>query len=349
MRRSRHPLPGGQAWGRWADEDLRVQPPRKVGPLAVARRIVIGAALVVAAVALGGSMVLGVVLYRYAHPPRSQEAADPAALFLPFQDVQVPSSDGVPISAWWIRGGAGLPAVILGHDRGSSRSSLLGLASRLAEQRYSVLLIDFRGHGASGGNSSFGVLEARDLLGALDWVGAQEGVDGSRAGLYGVGMGAHAAVLAAADRRQVRSLALDSPYPDAPARFLAARIPPGFLHGVVASWSGFLYDILYRVRAADQSAARKIAELSERNLIILAPRADEAAVADAKSLYEAVSETRNNFKNLLLLPATRSTALYGQDRQRYDDEVVAFFRSYLPPEARSEVRPRSDPDSRPRR
>src|SRR4029453_354334 len=73
-----------------------------------------------------------------------------------------------------------------------------------------------RGPGASGGTAStLGVDEKRDVIGAVDYLADLEGIDHRKVGAYGVGQGAHAAVLAAADRPALKALVLDGLYPDA--------------------------------------------------------------------------------------------------------------------------------------
>lgn len=331
MAATRPPLPGGRYRpGLYDDGDLRMPERRSYGPLGIIKRLALGAIVAIAVLILGAGTVLGVAMYRYAHPARTVSQESPAGLFLAFEEATIPASDGVSLGGWWIQGRADAPALILAHDRSGSRADLLGLAAKLSEPKYSVLLIDFRGHGSSQGTSSFGVLEKRDLLGAVDWVCARPHVDRTRLGIVGIGMGAHAAILAAAERPQVRCLALDTPYPDAPSRFLAAGMPDGVLKRWLTSGSDFLYDIVYRVRSRDETAASAIRQLSDRNLLLLAPKGVEPGAGDATAMYESVSEARNNFKNLVMLDATRTTALYGESRTRYDSEIVGFFQSYLP-------------------
>src|SRR5262249_25395285 len=155
------------------------------------------------------------------------------------------------------------------------RTSLMGLATSLAEPGYSILVFDFRGHGASSGTSSFGVLEKRDLLGATDWIGAHTKADGTRIGMVGVGMGAYASILAAAERPQVRALVLDSPYADAPSEFAATQLPPGLLHDAIARWSRGIYDLVYRVHSSEENAATPLRTLGDRDLLFLAPKEPE--------------------------------------------------------------------------
>ena len=56
-------------------------------------------------------------------------------------------------------------------------------------------------------------------------------------------------------------------------------------------------------------------------------------------MYERVAESKDHDKNLLVLPATRATALYGEDRAHYDQAVLDFFSSYLPVAHRAPNRP----------
>jgi pimeloyl-ACP methyl ester carboxylesterase len=282
----------------------------------------------VAAVIITGT--LGMFLYRHAHPQRAASVETPAELFTRFDDVRFRSSDGIIITGWWIPGREGNPILILCHDLGESKASLLGLAARLAEQQYSILLFDFRGHGGSGGTSSFGTLEKRDLIGAIDWAAARPGTDGSHIGVIGIGMGAYAGILAAAERPQVRCLALDSPYPEASTEFAAAELPQGMTRGFVARCSRLVYDLAYRVRSSKENAGLMVRGLSDRNLLFIAPKDLAPAAEAAQGMYESVSENRNNFKNLQILPATGTTSMYGKDRDRYDEEMLGFFRSYLP-------------------
>jgi len=330
----RRTLPGG----RYRDVDGEVRlpgDPRPFSPvLRAVRRIAGGLLLVVLTVVLVVSGVLFAMLHHHAHPPRVVSDENPSTLFTHYEDAAFTSPDGVSLTGWWLPGKAGMPAIILCHDRGSSRASLMGLATRLSESEYPILIFDFRGHGASSGTSSFGILEKRDLLGAIDWIGARTKADGARIGVVGIGMGAYASILAASERPQVRALVLDSPYPDASAEFAAAQLPPGVLHDAVARWSRGVYDLVYRVHSADENATAPLRGLGNRDLLFLAPKDQEPVVQAVRGLFEAVPESKSNDKNLELLPATRTQTLYDKDRKTYDDAVIGFFRSYLPASAR---------------
>ena len=120
------------------------------------------------------------------------------------------------------------PFIVVCHELGASKASVVDLGILLQKEGFNVLLFDFRGHGGSEGDvSGLGGQEKRDVLGAIDFLQKGRGVEARHIGLYGVGMGAHAAVLAAVERPALRVLVLDGLYPD-PVFALtgAAYVPP---------------------------------------------------------------------------------------------------------------------------
>src|SRR2546422_3544828 len=151
--------------------------------------------LVVIALLVGGAYTL---LYGVTHPPREKTQLDPADLLLRAEDVTFHASDGVLLSGWLVKGAPRAPVILLCHDLGGSRSTLLGSAVSLNRAGYALLVFDFRGHGLSTGTGGYlGVDEKRDILGATEFLKTRNDVDGSRVGLWGVGMGGEAGALAA--------------------------------------------------------------------------------------------------------------------------------------------------------
>jgi pimeloyl-ACP methyl ester carboxylesterase len=208
----------------------------------------------------------------------------------------------------------------------------LPLAIRLSDERVPLLLFDFRGHGASGGRgSTLGAAEKRDVLGALDFARGMEGVEHARLGVYGAGMGAHAAVLAARERPAARVLVLDGLYPDPQfallRRFYGGWDPPlpraEFLPvGVFRAMSG---------NARDEPAADGVvSDLTGRDLLFLAPESDEALAREIERMYGLVPLQADVDGNLVRVPTSAAGVLYGADRERHDGEVAEFFASRLP-------------------
>src|SRR6266850_3943642 len=142
--------------------------------------------LVLLVLLTGGAYAL---LYGVTHPPRERTQLDPADLLLRAEDVTFHATDDVLLSGWLVKGAPKAPVILLCHDLGGSRSSLLNSAVSLNRAGYALFVFDFRGHGLSTGSGGFlGVDEKSDILGAIAFLKSRSDVDGSRVGLWGIGM-----------------------------------------------------------------------------------------------------------------------------------------------------------------
>lgn len=94
----------------------------------------------------------------------------PSAAPWPVQDVQITAEDGVVLRGWYREAAPKRSAVLLLHGIQDNRSGMTGVAEMLFRHGYSVLLIDLRGHGSSGGLVTYGVREAADIRRWADWL-----------------------------------------------------------------------------------------------------------------------------------------------------------------------------------
>ena len=289
----------------------------------------VGAIVVVVLVACG--VVLGatvVQVHRGTAPRRiDPPAIDFEAMRVPVSAVQFSASDGVPLDGWLLPGPPGAPAVILCHDAGSNRAALLNLAIRLQGDGFTTLLFDFRGHGQSGGTrSTLGLEEKRDVLGAADLLVRQLGPETKRVGIYGVGMGAYAAVLAAADRPALRVLVLDGLYPDVEFR-LVRRVYAGWEFAVdrLAFLPRTVFSAMRGGAAPDERASDVIGALRGRDFLFLVPAGDGALADAMQRMYESIPAQADADGNLVVLPATQGDGLYDEQLARYHERVSTFF------------------------
>lgn len=286
-------------------------------------------ALTVLALACVASGALAWRVYAALHPPRTVEGMGRLQDdVLRIEDVTFPSGDGTELSGWVLEGETGRPWVILAHDLGSNKGELLHVGLAIQNAGFHVLLFDFRGHGESGDRpSGLGVTEKADVLAALDLVRSRD--DGPVA-LVGVGMGAHACTLAAADRPEVRVLVLDGLHPDG-AEPLLERTFAGWEFGArrfgfLARWiyAGVTRDNVLRERAEDS-----LARLSGRHVLMLADATEPARAEAMKRMVAEIPESRDGEGNLVTLPGTASGRLYGENSDRYRARVVAFLHEHL--------------------
>ncbi len=275
--------------------------------------------------------VTGVRVYLATHPSRqAAEAFDFDSLLMRVQQVQFPAVDGVKLAGWVFVGRSDRAPILLCHDLGSSKASLINLAIALHNRGFSVLSFDFRGHGMSEGRAStLGLQEKRDILGALDFIG-ERWPDAPHVGIFGVGMGAHAAVLAARDRTTLRVLVLDGLYPDI-SYPLAQRVFADWQPGVrnFSFLSDSLFALMTRTRIGNHRAEDSLPTLIGRDVLLLAPVGDPELTAGMQRMVGSIPQQPDVDGNLVVLPATQVHGLYGQDLRLHVAQVTEFFESRL--------------------
>ena len=168
-------------------------------------------------------------------PARQSEWANPEDRGLKFEEVQFPAQDGLRVSGWfipaqqenqkpisativlvhswqWSRLGYA-PEGLFANVSGSTKIDFLKLSNNLHEEGYHVLTFDLRNHGqsASAHPVTFGQSEAKDLLGALNYLGTREDVDRTRIGVIGFSMGANAALFALPQTKMMKAIVAIQP------------------------------------------------------------------------------------------------------------------------------------------
>jgi alpha-beta hydrolase superfamily lysophospholipase len=147
-------------------------------------------------------------------PKFYKDTSEPEPSFA-YEPVQLKTSGGISIDAWYSKTGSSTGCVILVHGYSVNKSYCAYEAAMFKQMGYSVLLFDLRGHGKSGGNTtSLGMKEADELQNAFEFA-KQKG--NSRIILVGGSLGAVVCINATAEGRV---------HPDA----LIAEAPFGSLH-----------------------------------------------------------------------------------------------------------------------
>jgi len=293
--------------------------------------------------ALGGSLaviVSGVTRptkRAYLVTPQSFQQFSGSALKL--TDETWSNSDGTRARGWLIKGSEGAPAVVLLHRYGADRSWLLNLAVKIHETTgFTILCPDLRGHGLDPAVkwTSFGHRESQDLLDALDFLRTlksdkQGKLVGDKFGVYGVELGAYAAIGAAKRNDQIKVLVLDS----------VPRGPDDLLHAAVVSDVGVdLKALQYLSRTATKlylmgayenaSACDLAASLQDQHVLLLSG-------SDAGELKEATSQLAQCFPNKanvetrldLPLSGFNLPSATGEQGEAYDRIVIEFFDQHL--------------------
>lgn len=175
--------------------------------------------ILVAVVLLAVAFVFGFVpwylagfatLRRFAYNDRENGGLTPASFSLASEDVSFRSSDGVPLSGWWVGAPQAKGSVLMVHGLNRSRVEMVRRMSFAHAEGWNTLAFDLRHHGASGGEAStFGAKEKLDVAAAADL--ARRRSPGPVVA-WGVSLGAASVMLAAADDPGIAGVICDSSY-----------------------------------------------------------------------------------------------------------------------------------------
>jgi hypothetical protein len=145
------------------------------------------------------------VLFTGVNVPRPVSDLTPAELAPDCRALTIPGPDGVTLGAWYVDRGEPTPLVILFHGYAVEKTKLLPEARALLELGTSVMLIDFRGSGASSeAYCTIGMREAEDVAAAVQY--ARNRTTHRGLVLFGQSMGAAATL---------RAIAIHNVRPDA--------------------------------------------------------------------------------------------------------------------------------------
>jgi pimeloyl-ACP methyl ester carboxylesterase len=243
--------------------------------------------------------------------------------------------DGTSARGWLLRGVEGAPAVVFLHRYGGDRSLLLNLGMKLNEAtNCTILWPDLRGHGLNPPVqwTSFGSREGDDLLAALDFLRTlktdrQNNLIGERVGVYGVELGAYAALRAAISDTGIQVLALDSV-----PRNQNEMVESAIRNDVRVNTSALVVPArlsarLFFIKHYDnKNSCEMAAVLGERRVLLLAGEDDGYLLETTKSLTPcfpnpANLETRTN----LSLSGFTLPSATGEQGEGYDRPVIDFF------------------------
>lgn len=294
-------------------------------------------ALRAAAIGLLAVAILGYGLVSLAaaailtQPFRQTLKGDPrASLDLAFESVTFPARvDAVSISAWHIPAREATRAIVLVHGMGGCRTcefqgKVLEFAKAMNARGFAVLMIDLRGHGTSGpGRFTFGQLERRDVLGAVDYL-LGRGFKPGRIGVLGISMGAASSIGAAAEEPAIGALVEDSGYSDLNPLLQvefprSSGLPVFFLPGTLAA--------ARLITGADITQAvpvREIVKIAPRPVMVIHARGDALVpFAQAGDLARAAGV------EAWITPADGHARSYAASPAEYAARVGDFFERSL--------------------
>lgn len=149
-------------------------------------------------------------LWVYLRPPKIVSNVTPKDLGVKYEDVQLVTSDGVKLTAWYIPAKKETnKALLLLHGYPADKGDILSSMTFL-QQDYNLLFLDFRYFGQSeGGYSTVGIKEVVDVLAAIEWLNNR---GDTRIGVWGFSMGGATALMALEKTDKINAVVSETSY-----------------------------------------------------------------------------------------------------------------------------------------
>ncbi len=276
------------------------------------------------AILLGGAVVvLGVLVYKISYPEKAQETVDPSHYLLPSLEVGIPTESRMEIPGWWIPGLKGAPGIILAPGYGMSRSDALSLAAALHENGFNLLTYDQRGNGANPrGASTLGLLEPGDMLQAVRFLQSRPESNRSRVGIWGVDVGALAALRAAAACTEVRAIVADSAF-ESIEDFVGYRLAEdfGFENSIVQFGCFEIFRLVHILDGSFSNQQLPLQAISDRMILFIKGENRRELGNLTAAIYDKIQPQ----KEMISFKASRTHLMSGEDLKSYDRQVANFF------------------------
>lgn len=290
--------------------------------------------ILLAIVAVGAWLVYGIT-----RPPRAAYLVTPQTFsrvtgpVLKATDVKWKNHDGTDARGWLITGADGAPAIILLHGYGADRSWLLNFAVKLNETtNFTVLWPDLRGHGENPpvNWTSFGQVEGDDVTAAIDYLHtlrspAAKPQIANRVGVYGIGLGAYAALDAATRNPQVMALALDS-VPGSPDDLVRAATTTRtqMSSSIFQTFADFGMKVYSFGKFPTKTSCDLARSLGSVRVQLLAGRSGDPWRQSTLDLARCF-KTSSEIKTDLPLTGVNLPSSTGEEEEAYDRPVIEFF------------------------
>jgi pimeloyl-ACP methyl ester carboxylesterase len=213
--------------------------------------------------------------------------------------------------------------ILLIHPLGSSNNNMLIHAEFLANAGYGVFMIDLRAHGSSDGDTStYGLHEADDVAGAVDYLLTRLDVNGQKIGALGISLGAQAALRGALKTDCIRALVLEGLGP-------VSLCDHGGRPQSVQRWINYPFNWMYyhayefMIGGRDTSVLEAIGQIAPRPILLIASGAKD--IYFNRLFFQAAKEP----KELWELPDGEHGAAVLKDAHTYMQRVIGFFEKTL--------------------
>lgn len=242
-------------------------------------------------------------------------------------DFQVRSYDGVVLRGWKVRPRApNGDWVLLFHGLSDNRTGVLGHAEFLLRDGYSVVMMDARAHGESGGDMcTYGWKERYDTVAITNALYSSEDVKHFYA--LGVSMGAAVALQSAAVEPRIEAVAAEDPFAnlrEVTYDYVGLRLSPLLGKTLFRPASTFAMSALQKAGGFspdDVSPEEAVQARAFPVLLICGTRDHTIPCRHAERIFRAATGP----KQLWIVDGAAHAAALGTSPAEYEEHVVKFF------------------------
>jgi pimeloyl-ACP methyl ester carboxylesterase len=283
----------------------------------------------------------GIASTRRFHFHDPLDGKTPESFGMPYHDIEFTSSDGIDLKGWYVPAkGTAKGTIVYVHGYNRTRVEMLPEAVFGNGLGYDGLLFDLRHQGASGGQvSTIGYQERLDVETAARYALQQEKAPHPVI-VWGVSMGAGAALMAAADSQDVNAVISDSTflnYPDmirhhyylfrgfARRRWWWFPSLPAFpIVDEVIYWSAWRGHF----SPSEFDLEKAVARIGTRPILFVGVEGDQRMPPEiARRLY---GDAQSELKDIVIVPGTRHGEGFKSGNQPYEEAVTTFLASISP-------------------
>ena len=267
----------------------------------------------------------GIGSSRVVHQIRYHPSLTPTDYGLSWEPLRLMAADGVSISGWLIPAKSPRGILLLLHGFGTCKADLMDVAQAFHQGGpFHLILIDFRGHGDSGGRTiSFGHRELRDIQAVLELVDSSLGWRHLPVGCYGISMGGAIGLLAAARFPRIRAVVTDSAYASlsktiARIQWLSYHIPQIPL-GQMVIWGT---QLRLGCRMRHLSPISVIDKIAPRGVLIIHGGNDPSIPPEeGEALFRSAGEPKDFWR----VPGAGHVSSFYREKEPYVQRVMGFF------------------------
>ncbi len=236
------------------------------------------------------------------------------------QTVSFVTSDNLKLQGWYLPSAGNRGTIAMFHGHGGKKSSLLPEAAVFRKLGYHTLLLDFRAHGSSEGNTcTIGQDESEDVKLVYDYL-KDKGEKNIL--LYGVSMGAATIMKSIADydlspTKVILEMPFGSLQEAVEGRLKIMQLPPQPLATVLTFWGGSIHGFwAFNLNPAEYAKTIKCPVLLQWGR--LDPRVSEK---ETKAIFDNITTP----KKMVTYEESAHEALYKKEPAKWIVETSAFL------------------------